>query len=80
MQLQALQYVVAPHPAVLEVGINQSDIGVAFFQLPDGFGGTVGNGDYDDVTTPAREPIRDQMRAHAVRIRDKDMNASVERL
>jgi hypothetical protein len=62
------------------VGINQSDIRLAFFQLPDSLGGAVGNGDHHDVTAPARESIRDEMRAHAVRIRDKDMYASVERL
>ena len=75
-----MQDVVTPQPAIMKMGINQGDIRLVFFQFPDRLGGTVGNRDHDDVVAPARESIRDQVRAHAVRIRDEDTDAGAERL
>ena len=59
-------------PPVMEVGINQGNVRLAFFQFSDGLAETMGNGDDDDVVAPACKAIRNQVRTHAVRIRDKD--------
>jgi len=64
----------------MEVGINQGNVRLAFFQFADGLSETIGNSDDNDVVAPAHKSIRNQVRAHAVRVRNEDTDARGERL
>jgi hypothetical protein len=79
-RLQILKDMITPHPAVLEMGADQRDIRLVFFYFANRFAEAVGDGNNIEIMPPARKSLGDQMRAHAVRIRDKDADACAERL
>src|SRR5258706_1384411 len=74
---QALQDAVAGHLSILQMSIDQGNIGLAPSQLPDCFGGIIGNANDADVLFAACQFAGKQVRAHEVGISDEDTYSPV---